>query len=90
MITITRTKKPKKKPRFSKWIVSIIILMNIAFAMGALYVFFRIGSEPITLISCWFGFTTVELWQLAVIKKTKSTVNQTVEFARDTEEMGDI
>ncbi|MDU5274376.1 MAG: hypothetical protein E6163_00485 [Peptoniphilus lacydonensis] len=27
--------------------------------------------EPSTLIGAWFSFTTVELWQLARIKKEK-------------------
>jgi len=55
--------------KFSKIIVSLVILLNVLFTAGVLYVFLKIGSEPMTLISCWFAFTTGELWLLATIKK---------------------
>jgi hypothetical protein len=41
-----------------------------------LYVFLRVGSEPVTLIGCWFAFTTGELWMLSSIKKTKVKINE--------------
>ena len=59
------------KNRFSKIIIALVILLNTLFATGCLYAFLKVGSEPITLIGCWFGFTTGELWMLANIKKTK-------------------
>ena len=31
--------------------------------------FLKKGSEPVALISAWFSFTTVELWNLAKIKQ---------------------
>lgn len=34
-----------------------------------LYVFLRIGSEPSTLVTAWFAFTTGELMALAAIKR---------------------
>jgi len=55
--------------KFSKIIVSLIILLNVLFTAGVLYVFLRVGSEPATLIGAWFTFTTGELWMLASIKK---------------------
>lgn len=55
--------------KFSKIIVSLVILLNVLFTIGALYVFLKVGSEPMTLIGCWFAFTTGELWLLATIKK---------------------
>ena len=55
--------------RFSKAIVSLVILLNAAFTVAVLYIFYRVGMEPTTLIGAWFGFTTVELWALAGIKK---------------------
>lgn len=55
--------------KFSKWIVTLVILLNVAFTAAVLYVFLKIGSEPVTLIGCWFTFTTGELWLLAGIKK---------------------
>ena len=62
--------KPKKpKPKFSKMIVTLIILMNLIFTISILVVFLQTGSEPSTLITAFFAFTTVELWSLAGIKK---------------------
>ena len=55
--------------KFSKWIVTLVILLNAAFTVAVLFIFYRVGMEPVTLIGCWFGFTTVELWALAGIKK---------------------
>ena len=55
--------------KFSKLIVALVILLNAAFTVAVLYIFYRVGTEPTTLIGAWFGFTTVELWALAGIKK---------------------
>ena len=55
--------------KFSKAIVSLVIILNAAFTGVVLYIFYRIGAEPTTLIGAWFGFTTIELWALAGIKK---------------------
>ena len=55
--------------RFSKAIVSLVIMLNVIFSAAVLFVFLKIGSEPMTLIGAWFAFTTGELWLLAGIKK---------------------
>jgi len=55
--------------KFSKAIVSLVILLNAAFTVAVLFIFYRVGAEPTSLIAAWFGFTTVELWALAGIKK---------------------
>lgn len=60
-----------KKSRFSKYIIWGVLLLNIVFTVSVLYVFLKVGNEPVTLIGCWFAFTTGELWMLATIKKTK-------------------
>ena len=49
------------KNKFSKVIVAAVILLNILFTVAVLYVFLKTGSEPMTLIGCWFAFTTGEL-----------------------------
>lgn len=59
------------KVNFSKSIVALILFLNIAFTIVVLTIFFFTGNEPPALIASWFGFTGVELWQLAVIKKNK-------------------
>ncbi len=65
-------KKQKKKGRFSKFIVVLVILLNVIFTTGIFYVFTKVGNEPSTLIVSWFGFTTVELWSLSKIKREES------------------
>ena len=57
--------------RFQKWIVILVILLNVFFTAAVLYTFLKIGNEPMTLIGCWFAFTTGELWLLAKIKRTE-------------------
>ena len=57
--------------KFYKAIVSLVILFNVIFTAAVLYIFFIRGSEPTALIAAWFSFTTVELWSLASIRKTK-------------------
>ncbi len=68
----------KKKARYSKFIVFIVIVLNAAFAYKTLNVFEVTGNEPTTLIAAWFAFTTGELWILSGIKKhkTKSEVKE--------------
>lgn len=61
----------KKKGNFSKGIVAFIIAINVIFTVAVFYTFLKTSCEPSTLITAWFGFTTVELWQLATIKKKK-------------------
>ena len=63
------TKSNKKKGRFSKRVVSMVILLNVLFTVGIMYIYLRTGSEPTTLIGCWFSFTTIELWELSKIKR---------------------
>ena len=64
-----------KKGIFSKFIVAFVIIANVVFTGAVLFIFLRTGGEPITLIGSWFAFTTVELWQLATIKKRKVDKN---------------
>lgn len=61
--------------KYSKIIVGIVIALNVLFTIGVLLVYLKTGSEPTTLIGCWFGFTTGELWLTASIKK-KETENE--------------
>jgi hypothetical protein len=67
--------------KFSKLIVALVILLNAAFTVAVLFIFYRLGTEPTALIGAWFGFTTVELWALAGIKKRE------IETGNDKEEI---
>lgn len=66
--------------KFSKFIVTLVILLNVGFTVAVLYAFLRVGSEPTALIAAWFGFTTIELWALAGIRKRE------IEIQNDREE----
>jgi len=68
---------------FSKWIVALIICLNLGFTAAVLYIFMRIGSEPTALIVAWFAFTTGELWMLAGIKKEKLRRERRIGDQRD-------
>jgi hypothetical protein len=57
------------KFKYSKVIVALIIILNVLFTAAVLYVYLRVGSEPKTLITAWFAFTTGELWFVSGIKK---------------------
>ncbi len=61
----------KIKSKFSKIIVATVVMLNVIFTVAVLYVFLKVGSEPVTLITCYFTFTTGELWMLSSIKKSK-------------------
>lgn len=67
----TNVEKRGKKGGFSKAIISLVVLMNIAFTVAVLYVFLKTASEPVALVGAWFAFTTGELWMLSSIKKEK-------------------
>lgn len=60
-----------KKNTFSKFIVGFVIAANVVFTAVVLWIFKQTSTEPIALIGAWFAFTTVEVWQLATIKKKK-------------------
>ena len=64
-----------KPAKFSKWVVTLVILLNVAFTAAVLYIFLRVGSEPKTLITAWFAFTTGELWFISGIKKKEIEKN---------------
>jgi len=57
--------------KFSKKIVALVLLLNVSFTLVILYLFYKTGSEPTTLITAFFGFTTVELWSLSKITREK-------------------
>lgn len=73
---IKKQKANKKKGRFSKFIVTLVILLNVVFTAAVLYIFLQVGSEPQVLIGAWFAFTTGELWMLSSIKKKKVKENE--------------
>lgn len=65
----------EKKTNFSKKVVITVIFLNIIFTTAIMYLFWQTGNEPSSLVVAWFGFTGVELWSLAGIKKKKEGNN---------------
>ena len=62
----------KKKKHISKFIVIFVIVSIFGFTALAMWVQLKSGVElSATLIGCFFGFCTGELWMLSSIKKAK-------------------
>lgn len=55
--------------KFSKKVVSAVIILNVFFTASVLVCFWHTGNEPVALVGAWFAFTTGELLALASIKK---------------------
>ena len=51
-------KDKKQKVRYSKFIVFLVILLNVWFANKVLNAFTTVGTEPVVLIGSFFAFTT--------------------------------
>ncbi|MEN6313267.1 MAG: hypothetical protein ABFD25_03345 [Clostridiaceae bacterium] len=60
-----------KKGAYSKFIVVLVIFLNVAFTVSIIFILPKLAFEPSTLIASWFTFTTTELLTLAYIKKQK-------------------
>jgi len=67
----------KQKSLFTKSIVILIIFLNVAFALGVMWLVYKVGREPSALVVSFYGFTTVELWNMAFIKKQKEMTKRT-------------
>jgi hypothetical protein len=77
-----------KKIKYSKIIVTIVIILNIIFTIAVLCIFKETHSEPTVLIGSWFSFTTGEMWMLSSIKKSevkKEKENESDENKLETE-----
>lgn len=62
----------KMKKAYSRKIVPFVIFSIFLFTGIAIYVQYKTGVElSPTLITCFFGFCTGELWCLSSIKKVK-------------------
>ena len=64
--------KKTKKSKFSKGIVIAVVVLNVVFTAAVLAVYLKTSTEPSSLVVAWFSFTTVELWNLAGIRKAKA------------------
>lgn len=74
----------KKRRRYSKCIVALIIILNVIFTGVVFYSFIVTGgAEPTTLIVSWFAFTGTELVALAGIKCTEIKQSKQDELTED-------
>lgn len=67
----TDKKKDWEKPKYSKFIVVLVIVLNTWFANRIINAFIITSLEPVALIGAWFAFTIGEVWLLAGITKKK-------------------
>lgn len=78
-----------KKGQYSKWLIALIVLLNVAFVFGILWEMKNGGAEPVVLIKEWFKWTTIELGASAGVKVTKiiaDGVQKTIESKKKKEE----
>ena len=66
---MSRRRKDKSSGKFSKRIVTAVIILNILFTIAVFTAFWHTGNEPTALVVAWFAFTTGELSILGMIKK---------------------
>ena len=80
-----------KKGQYSKWIILIVILLNVAFAFGVMRAMKGGADEPATLIKEWFRWTGVELTATAGIKFAKITAEaiKVLKGAKDDKDSGE-
>lgn len=55
------------KQKFSKWLVPVVILLNVGFSVGLIIAMKNGMVEPTRLIDRWFDFTGTELVVMAGI-----------------------
>lgn len=61
------------KQKFSKWLVPVVILLNVGFSVGLILAMKNGMIEPTRLIDRWFDFTGTELIVMGGITGAKVT-----------------
>ena len=86
---INKENKPKKKRAMSRIIIPFVIVSIFSFTIAAMLLQYKTNMElSPTLITCFYGFCTGELWLLASIKKTKVKNINTLNTNNDEENEG--
>lgn len=63
----------KKKGLYSKWLVALCILLAVGYTAFCLFMQYRTGVQPEPQLTiAFFAFITVELWNLAKIRRAKN------------------
>lgn len=66
-------RKSNKKGRFSKGILVAMLVFLLLFTVATMFIAYKTGQEPSTLVTCVFAFCGAEGGFLAFIKKAKET-----------------
>ena len=72
----------KDEKPFDKSIVRLCIRTIIAFTIIVLFIFYRTGQEPTTLITAFFAFFGAELISLATLKVKERKKEENIEISK--------
>ena len=72
----------EKKPKYSKKIVVLVIVLNVVFTLAILILSYFGDTVPDSLIERWFDFTCKELLVIGDIKGIELIKEGSVEFAK--------
>lgn len=61
----------KRKGLFSKFVILLVVVLNVLFTIRVLQIFETTATEPTALVTAWFVFTGTELVSLMKIKSDK-------------------
>ena len=82
------TKPKKDRPRYSKIIVALVVVLDSLFAGACIYAFIKTRTEPAVLIGAWFTSMSGELFAMATLthKEGKFEHEQKMELIKGGEE----
>ncbi len=72
----------KEKPQFDKGIVKLCIRAILVFTTVVLFIFYRTGQEPTTLVAAVFTFFGTELIALATLKVKERKKEENIEISK--------
>lgn len=72
----------KDEKPFDKSIVRLCIRTIIVFTIIVLFIFYRTGQEPTTLITAFFAFFGAELISLATLKVKERKKEENIEISK--------
>lgn len=72
----------KEEKPFDKGIVNLCIRSVIVFTVIVLFIFYRTGQEPSTLITAFFAFFGTELLALATLKVKERKKEENIEISK--------
>ena len=72
----------KEEKSFDKGIVNLCIRSVIVFTITILFIFYRTGQEPSTLIVAFFTFFGTELLALATLKVKERKKEENIEISK--------